>query len=94
MGYHDNCADNFRMSLSAIGVRPAHVPCPFNIWMNIPVAQDGGFPWEAPVSSPGDSITFQAKEACIVVMSACPQDMTPVNGIGVEPAELAFELLD
>lgn len=92
VGYHDNCADNFRMSLAAIGVRPAHVPCPFNIWMNIPVAADGGYSWEAPVSGPGDSITLQAKEACIVVMSACPQDMTPVNGIGVEPTELAFEL--
>lgn len=91
-GYHDNCADNFRMSLQAIGVVPTHVPCPFNIWMNVGVAEDGKFNWQAPVSKPGDFIRLRAHENCIVVMSACPQDMTPVNGIGATPAELEFEL--
>jgi len=28
----------------------------------------------------------------VFVMSACPQDMTPVNGIGVQPAELEFHV--
>ncbi len=90
--YHDNCADNFRMSLAVLGVTPTHVPGPFNIWMNIPVAADGGYTWEAPVSKPGDHITLRAHADCICVMSACPQDMTPVNGIGVMPCELAFRL--
>ena len=27
-------------------------------------------------------------------MSACPQDITPVNGVGVAPESLAFEVLD
>ena len=88
--YHDNCADNFRMSLIAIGERAVHVPSPFNIWMNIPVANEGGFTWEAPVSKPGDQVKLRALADCIVVMSACPQDMTPVNGIGVAPTELEF----
>lgn len=91
-GYHDNCADNFRMSLLAIGLQPLHVPSPFNIWMNIPVDTDGGYTWEAPVSKPGDHVRLRAIEACIAVMSACPQDMTPVNGVGVEPAELMFRV--
>ncbi|MGI9449826.1 MAG: DUF1989 domain-containing protein, partial [Geminicoccaceae bacterium] len=91
-GYHDNCADNFRMSLLAIGVGPTHVPSPFNIWMNIPIATDGAFTWEAPVSRPGDSIRLRALAPCIAVMSACPQDMTPVNGVNAQPAALAFEL--
>lgn len=90
--YHDNCADNFRMSLSAIGVDARHVPSPFNIWMNIPVAEDGGYTWEAPVSRAGDFICIKALEDTIFVMSACPQDMTPVNGVGVKPAELMFEV--
>ena len=92
-GYHDNCADNFRMSLLAIGVRAKHVPSPFNIWMNIPVTKKGDYSWEAPVSRPGDFICLKALENSIFVMSACPQDMTPVNGIGVQPSELAFEVL-
>ena len=91
-GYHDNCADNFRMSLLAIGVTPTHVPSPFNIWMNIPVNKEGGYSWEEPVSKPGDFIRIKALSDSIFVMSACPQDMTPVNGINTQPAELTFEV--
>jgi len=89
-GYHDNCADNFRMALDAIGVRPNHVPAPFNIWMNIPVGEEGSFKWTAPTSEPGDHIVLEAMMTCICVMSACPQDMTPVNGIDSKPAPLVF----
>lgn len=89
-GYHDNCADNFRMALRAIGVDPVHVPSPFNIWMNIPVGEDGRYEWTAPASKPGDHIRLRAHEDCIAIMSACPQDMTPVNGIDTEPTDLVF----
>ena len=90
--YHDNCADNFRMSLLAIGETITHVPSPFNIWMNIPVTEGGDYSWEPPISKPGDVIRLRAHEDCIAIMSACPQDMTPVNGDGAQPAELEFEL--
>lgn len=93
-GYHENCTDNFKMSLIAINASVGHVPSPFNIWMNIPVAEDGSYSWEAPVSKTGDYIKLKACEDCIAVMSACPQDMTPVNGVGVKPSELEFELGD
>lgn len=91
-GYHDNCADNFRQSLLAIGIKAKHVPSPFNVWMNIPVSSEGDYTWEAPVSRPNDFIRLKALEDAIFVMSACPQDMTPVNGVGVQPAELEFEI--
>lgn len=92
-GYHDNCTDNFKNALAAIGLKPHHVPSPFNIWMNIPVAEDGGYKWQAPVSKAGDTITLRALASCVAVLSACPQDMTPVNGIGVMPSELSFVVL-
>ena len=88
--YHDNCADNFRMALRAIGVQPTHVPAPFNIWMNVPVGEDGCYRWTAPASKEGDHVALEAKETCVCVMSACPQDMTPVNGEDMEPADLVF----
>ena len=91
--YHDNCADNFRMSLIAIGEKLVRVPSPVNIWMNIPVDSEGGFTWEAPVSKAGDYVRLKASLDCIAIMSACPQDITPVNGVGTEPAELAFRVL-
>ncbi|MEM8798036.1 MAG: urea carboxylase-associated family protein, partial [Pseudomonadota bacterium] len=55
-GYHDNCADNYKMALLAIGEHARHVPAPFNIWMNIPVAADGSFTFEPPVSKAGDYV--------------------------------------
>lgn len=93
-GYHDNCADNFRMALMAIGEAAVHVPDPFNLWMNIPVSPQGRISWEAPVSSAGHSIVMRAETDIIAVMSACPQDLTPVNGDGLAPTELHFRIED
>jgi uncharacterized protein YcgI (DUF1989 family) len=90
--YHDNCADNLRMALTAIGLTPLEVPQPFNVWMNIPVGPDGVIDWLPPVSKPGDRLTLRAAMDCIVVMSACPQDMIPINGRDMRPVELAFEV--
>jgi len=92
-GYHDNCSDNLRMALAAIGLCSREVPQPFNVWMNIPVAADGGIEFRPTVSAPGDRVTLVAQMDCVVVMSACPQDMVPVNGPGMTPMELAFEVL-
>ncbi|MEC7172461.1 MAG: urea carboxylase-associated family protein [Pseudomonadota bacterium] len=92
--YHDNCADNFRMALIAIGEAAVHVPDPFNLWMNIPVSPQGRISWEAPVSSAGHSIVMRAETDIIAVMSACPQDLTPVNGDGLAPTELHFRIED
>lgn len=87
-GYHDNCSDNLRQALIAIGLRTREIPQPFNIWMNIPIDQDGRFTLEATVSKPGDYVEFKAMMDCVVVMSACPQDLNQVNGH--HPRELQF----
>ncbi len=89
-GYHDNCSDNLRMAMMAIGEPVAHVPQPFNVWMNIPVHPDWSVEWRAPVSQPGASVTLRAEMDCIVAMSACPQDMIPINGEDMTPVEVAF----
>lgn len=91
-GYHDNCADNLRMALMAIGLQAPLIPAPFNIWMNVPLGADGSTQFVAPVSKPGDQIELRAETNLIAVMSACPQDMTPVNGEGVAPDILEFEV--
>ncbi len=88
--YHDNCADNLRLAMIAIGLRAPIVPAPFNLWMNIPVAADGSIQWLAPVSKSGDKVVFRAERDVIAVMSACPQDVTPVNGVNCKPTELHF----
>jgi len=88
--YHDNCADNLRMAMMAIGYTAPIIPAPFNLWMNIPVANDGSIQWLPPVSKPGDQMVFRAQMDVIAVMSACPQDITPVNGSDCVPTELHF----
>ncbi len=91
--YHDNCADNLRQAMIAIGLRAPAIPAPFNLWMNVPVQADGSVSFEPPVSKPGDTMTFHAEMDVIAVMSACPQDVTPVNGVGTSPARLEFCVL-
>lgn len=83
---HPSCARNLR---EALGVDD--VPQPVNVFMHIPVA-DGLLDWLPAATAPGDAITFRAELDCIVVVSACPQDLTVINGAA--PTDLAVELLD
>ena len=90
--YHDNCTDNLAAAMAALGMTAPETPSPFNIWMNIPVAPDGSTSWEPPVSKAGDYVILRAEVDCICAMSACPQDMLPVNA--GNPVEVHFEVLD
>jgi uncharacterized protein len=90
--YHDNCADNLRLAMRAIGLDVPEVPQPLNLWMNIPVDAQMQVEWCAPVSHPGDYVDLRAEMDCIVAMSACPQDLIPINGEACMPVEVHFEV--
>jgi uncharacterized protein YcgI (DUF1989 family) len=91
--YHDNCVDNLRMALLAIGRRAYEIPSPLNLWMNTPVRPDGTIEWLPTVSKAQDSVSFRAMMDCVAVMSACPQDILPINGgDGAQPSELHFRV--
>ena len=92
--YHDNCTDNLRMALIAIGRKTPAIPAPFNIWMNTPVAADGSVAWLPTVAKPGDEVVLRAEMPCLAAMSACPQDLMPINGEGCLPQELHFRVED
>jgi uncharacterized protein YcgI (DUF1989 family) len=92
-GYHDNCTHNLHMALSAIGCAASETPAPLNLWMNIPVAPDGALSWCPPRARAGDRLILRAELDCVVVVSACPQDLVPVNGEDCVPRELALRLL-
>jgi uncharacterized protein len=91
--YHRNCADNLFEAMAAIGLRPPLVPAPLNLFMNIPVHADGTLEAAAPVGRPGDLVVLRALRPAIVAFSACPQDMTPINGPGRRPVEAHFRRL-
>ena len=90
--YHDNCVDNLRMALIAIGERAPAIPSPLNLWMNIPVDQNGKIQWLAPRAKPYDKIELKAYMNTIVVMSSCPQDLTPINGNNCVIQDLFFKV--
>jgi len=90
--YHDNCVDNLRMALIAIGKRAPAIPSPLNLWMNIPVDQNGKIQWLAPRAKPFDKIELKAYMNTIVVMSSCPQDLTPINGNDCIIQDLFFKV--
>jgi uncharacterized protein YcgI (DUF1989 family) len=90
---HASCADNLYEALAAIGLTPPVCPSPLNLWMNIPVGPDGAISWLAPVSKPGDHVLLRAAMDCVVVLSACPQDMLPINGADQTPRDVAFQVL-
>ncbi|MYC37415.1 MAG: urea carboxylase-associated family protein [Chloroflexi bacterium] len=92
-GYHDNCTDNLAAALAVLGLTPPETPSPWNLFMNIPVAPDGSVSFEPPVSRPGDHLTLRAEMDCIVVFSACPQDMVPINGVNCLPTEAHFQVI-
>ncbi len=89
--YHDNCTDNLMAAMRQIGIDAPEVPSPLNLWMNIPVEQDGSTIWGEPVSKPGDYVILRAQMDCIVAMSACPQDILPVNA--GDPTEAHYQVI-
>ncbi|WP_350275102.1 urea carboxylase-associated family protein [Kribbella sp. HUAS MG21] len=85
---HPSCARNLR---TALGVDVDVVPQPVNVFMQVPVSADDTLDWLPATTAPGDSITFRAELDCVVVVSACPQDLTVINGNG--PTDLAIDVL-
>lgn len=87
---HSSCAQNLRTALVAFDIETDVVPQPVNLFMNIPVGLDGELSWLPAVSRPGDALTFEAAMDCVVVVSACPMDLNPINGD--RPTPLAIEI--
>lgn len=86
---HANCADNLRRALATHQIRFDRVPAPLNLFMNIPWEADGRLEFRPSPARAGDQVTFAAVIDSVVVLSACPMDLNPINGsrlgdIGVE----------
>ena len=76
--------------MKELGFDAPEVPSPMNLFMNIPWTAQGELSWQAPVSKAGDYIQFRATMDCIMVFSACPQDILPINGLN--PTEAHFQI--
>jgi uncharacterized protein YcgI (DUF1989 family) len=92
VGHHDNCHDNYVQALGELGYDADAVPAPLNLFMNVPWDEEGGLAFAAPVCAPGDAVVLRAEMDVIVVLSACPQDLIPVNGSLQRPTHVDVEL--
>jgi uncharacterized protein YcgI (DUF1989 family) len=45
------------------------------------------------VSSAGQWVTLRAEMDLVIVFSACPQDLVPVNGRNCTPTDVHYEIL-
>jgi uncharacterized protein YcgI (DUF1989 family) len=88
---HRNCRDNFLEALFEAGHDALLVPNPLNLWMNIPVSDSETIGMEPPLSRPGDHVLLRALMDVIVIFSACPMDVTPINGPDRTPKAVHFE---
>jgi uncharacterized protein YcgI (DUF1989 family) len=89
---HASCADNLRLALEALGLAAPPCPASFNLWMNIPVLPSGDLEWRETASRPGDGVVFRALIDCVMVMSACPQDVIRINS--GRPVSAHYSILD
>ena len=93
VGEHDSCADNLHAALAELGLVPPEIPSPLNMFMNIPVAVDGTISWQPALAPPGSHVVLRAELDLVVVFSACPQDIVPINGADCVPKSAHFEIL-
>jgi uncharacterized protein YcgI (DUF1989 family) len=92
-GHHDNCTDNLFTAMAALGLAPPEVPSPLNLFMNIPWKADGALEFAAPPKPvPGGHVRLIAEMDLVIVFSACPQDILPINGVAAKPVEAHFTI--
>jgi uncharacterized protein len=68
------------------------VPNPLNLWMNIPVRDNATIALDTPLSKPGDHVVLRALMDVVVIFSACPMDVTPINGEDKTPKPIHYEI--
>jgi len=92
-GAHDSCTDNLHAALAELGLRPPEIPAPLNMFMNIPVGPGGAVAWEPSLAAPGSHVALRAEMDLVIVFSACPQDIVPINGADCVPKDVHFEIV-
>ena len=87
-----SCRENLELAMRELGHDRICLPASINLFMNIPVAGDGGARLGSGADGRGRLDHVRAAMDCIVVASACPQDIVPINDRN--PTSIAIELLD
>lgn len=90
---HGSCEENLHAALREVGLAVPFTPGPLNLFMNVPISPDGTLDRLPPASRPGDRVMLRAEMDLWLVFSACPQDVTPINGALRTPTDAHFRLV-
>jgi uncharacterized protein len=81
---HRSCSDNYSDALAEFGLTLEDVfsPASLNLFANVRVHADGDglIDLLAPAAERGDYVEFRAEMDVLVAASACPDDVSPLNG--------------
>ena len=83
-----NCRDNFIAELACWSLGPSEIVANVNLFMNVPVRQDGGIAIEQGLSKEGDHVELRAEQDVLAVLSNCPQAHNPAAGFAPTPIEV------
>lgn len=68
---HRGCFGNLAEALEPYGIDPDDIPTAFNVFMNVPVANDGALSVDPPQSPPGTFTRFRAEMDLVIGLTAC-----------------------
>jgi len=89
---HDNCTDNLRAAFARLDRPLGRVPTPWNLFMET-VVEDNSVLKDYPSrTAAGQYVRLRAEMDCLFAVSACPQDIVPINGEGVPPRGIELRL--
>ena len=88
---HRGCFGNLAAALAPYGIDADDIPTAFNIFMNVPIdSATGVISVQPPLSKPGDSIVFEAKEDLVIGLTACSAGQS--NNFSYKP--IHYEIMD
>jgi uncharacterized protein YcgI (DUF1989 family) len=85
---HSNCVDNIVRAMEArkYTIEPDQLPDPINFFMNVGFKAGGELDIREPLSNRNDNVLLKALMDCLIVISACPNEQSPMNGF--KPTDL------
>lgn len=82
---HRSCRINLLEALQPWGLEEWQIPDPLNLFMHTPPNAEGAFDFHPAPSKAGDRIILRALVDCVVAVSSCPMDLSPINGGTIKP---------
>ncbi len=77
---HRSCQENLAEAVAPYGLTGDDVFDVFNVFMNVDLSPDGGFKILPTRVAKDDYIDLRAEMDVLAAVSACPSDVSPVNG--------------